>query len=193
MPASGPHSARRPLVLYLLLSLAGLALAAQLTALQASAAFPGLCSSADVPGCDAVAASPYAVLFGVRLSLWGMLGFGALAALAASGLARERPHGGWPAGLLFAGAAAAALASIGLAVLSQAVIGALCLLCAATWAVSGGLLVLGWRLAREAGGVRSALRLDLMEARARPQRTAALILTLAGGIAFLMVHAALRH
>lgn len=193
MPGSSSRSARRSLVLFLLLSLAGLALAAQLTVLRPSVALSGLCSSAGEPGCDAIAASPHALLFGVPLSLWGMLGFGSLAALAASGLTRERPHAGWPAGLLFAGAAFAALVSIGLAVLSQAVIGALCLLCAATWAVSGGLFVLGWRLARESGGVRCALRLDLEAARARPGRTAVLVLTLAGGVAFLIAHAALRH
>ncbi|MCM2332995.1 MAG: hypothetical protein NDI82_03505, partial [Anaeromyxobacteraceae bacterium] len=102
------------------------------------------------------------------------------------------PHDHWPAGLLFIGGASAALASVALAVASHLSVPVTCLLCTAVWTVSGGLFALGWRLAHAAGGVSEALRLDLVAAGARPRRTMVLALTLAGGVAFLVVHAALR-
>ena len=79
-----------------------------------------------------------------------------------------------------------------LAVASRLSLPVSCLLCASVWAVSGGLFALGWRIARAAGGVSEALRLDLAAMKARPQRTLVLVLTLLGGVAFLVVHAALR-
>lgn len=183
---------RRPLILSLVLALAGFALAAQLTFARATASSRLLCTATDPVGCDVVATSGLSLLFGVPLPVWGLLAFGALAALAASGLARDRPHAHWPAGLLFAGGASAALVSATLAVMSHVSLGVTCMVCAAVWAVSAGLFALGWRLAHAAGGVAQALRLDLAEVRARPQRTLVLLLTLVGGVAILIVHAALR-
>lgn len=187
-----PRRSRRPLVLSLVLALAGFALAAQLAAVRATALSRLLCTTTEPVGCDVVAASGLTLLFGVPLPVWGLLAFGGLAALAASGLARDRPHDHWPAGLLFIGGTSAALASVALAVASHLSVPVNCLLCAAVWAVSGGLFALGWRLAHAAGGVSEALRLDLAAAGARPRRTMVLALTMAGGVAFLVVHAALR-
>ncbi len=176
----------------MILALAGFALAAQLTVSRGTALTRLLCTTADPVGCDVVATSGLSLLFGVPLPVWGLLAFGGLAALAASGLAHDRPHAHWPAGLLFAGGAGAALASAALAVASHLSLGVTCLLCASVWTVSGGLFALGWRIARAAGGVSEALRLDLVEIRARPQRTLVLLLTLVGGVTLLVVHAALR-
>jgi uncharacterized membrane protein len=183
---------RRPLILSLVLALAGFALAAQLTFARATASSRLLCTATDPVGCDVVATSGLSLLFGVPLPVWGLLAFGALAALAASGLARDRPHAHWPAGLLFAGGASAALISTVLAVASRLSLPVSCLLCASVWAVSGGLFALGWRIVRAAGGVPKALQLDLVAVRERPRRTVVLVLTMVGGVAFLVVHAALR-
>ena len=85
------NGSRKVLVIIALLSLAGLA-AATYVFVAHSLGYPLFCPFAT--GCDAVQASPYAVMFGVPVSLLGMVGFAVYFGLAVSALRlglRARP------------------------------------------------------------------------------------------------------
>ncbi len=176
-------ASRRPLAAALALAIAGLALSLVLTWIHAGAhaGETSFCTISEGVSCDRVATSRYSVLLGLPVSVWGALGFGLIGALAASGLVRRRPHPSWPAGLLVVLGAFSAAASVALALVSELVIGSLCLLCAGAWAVSFALLAAARRACRP-GGVALAVRADLAALRAMPRRTAGVALALAAGI-----------
>jgi uncharacterized membrane protein/2-hydroxychromene-2-carboxylate isomerase len=156
------------------LGLAGIALAVALARLHvnAHAGERSFCAINAAFDCDRVATSRWSVVLGLPVATWGGLGYLTAALLAGLGLARRRPHATWPRGLLFLVAAAATLASAALAVVSELVIGSLCLLCAAGWAIAVALLVAAWRACRPAG-VRASIGADLAVLRAHAGRTAA--------------------
>jgi protein-disulfide isomerase len=141
----------------------------------AHAGATSFCAISETVNCDKVATSPYSVLLGLPVAVWGAVGFGLSAALAGRGLGGRRPHPGFPRGLLFLVAAAAVTASAALAVVSKTLIGAWCILCAAGWTLSAGLLVAAVAACRPAG-VASSVRMDLRALRAMPYRTAAVVL-----------------
>ena len=173
--------ARGALQVALAAALAGLVLSVILVRLhgQAHAGMSSFCDLSATVSCDRVALSRYSVMFGLPVAVWGVMGYGLAAALAAAGLRRRRPSPTWPSGLLVAIGAAAAAASVALALLSKLAIGALCLLCAASWGAALLLLAAAWRASRTQGAV-AALRADLATLRATPRRSAAL---LAAGLA----------
>ncbi len=150
---------------------------------RAHAGETSFCSISETVNCDKVATSRYSVVLGIPVAVWGAAGYALAAALAGWGLARKRPRTSFPAGLLFGVAAVAVAASIALAVVSKVLIGAWCLLCMASWALSAALLVAALRACRPQGAA-AALRADLALARARPGRTAGAI---AAGIALVTV------
>jgi protein-disulfide isomerase len=82
--------------------------------------------------------------------------------------------------------AVATATAFGLALVSEFVIGALCLLCAGSWLVSGALFAAAWR-ATPPEGVAAALRADLALLRRRLPRT---IAVLAAGAACVALVAA---
>lgn len=174
---------RTALAMALALGIAGLFLSIVLTRLHASAhaGETSFCSISETVNCDRVATSRYSVVLGLPVSVWGAVGFGLVAALAASGLLRRRPHASWPAGLLLVLAAFSVAASVALALVTELAIGAWCLLCAGAWIVSVALLVFARRACR-AQGVAGALRADLAALRARPGRSVALAAAILGGI-----------
>jgi protein-disulfide isomerase len=159
----------------LALASTGLALSILLARLhaQAHAGVASFCTISDVVNCNRVATSRFAILLGLPVAIWGAFGYGLAAALAAWGLSRRRLHGGWPTGLLFLLAAATVLASVALALVSEFVIGAWCLLCVGSWAVSALLLAAAWGACR-ARGVGAAVRADLTALWQSPFRAAAL-------------------
>jgi len=181
-PSPPPAPPRGPLWVALLLSAAGLGIAVTLTRLhaQAHAGVASFCTLNDVVNCDRVATSPYSVFLGLPVSIWGIVGYALSGALAAWGLASRRAAPTWPTGLLVLVAGAAVAASVALALVSEFLIGALCLLCAASWLVAAALLAAAWRACRPAG-VAAAVRADLRVIRASPLRSAALALV--GGVA----------
>lgn len=168
----------------LALSLAGLALSIALVRLhrQAHAGVASFCAISDTVNCDRVATSRYAVVLGLPVAVWGVLGYGLTAALAASGLARRRPTPTWPSGLLVGVGAIASAISLALALVSSFAIGALCLLCAGLWVVAAALLVAAWLGSRPLG-VAAALRADLAAVRANRAGAAAFALVGAGAVA----------
>jgi uncharacterized membrane protein/2-hydroxychromene-2-carboxylate isomerase len=178
-----PPAPRGALWAALGLGLAGLALSLLLARIhsQAHAGETSFCTISETVNCDRVAVSPYSVVLGLPVAVWGVVGFGLAAALSASGLARRRPHPGWPAGLLLLLGAFSAAASVALALVSKLAIGAWCLLCMGAWAVSLGLL-LAARRACAPGGAAAAVRSDLGAVRAAPGRSAALAAALLAAV-----------
>jgi protein-disulfide isomerase/uncharacterized membrane protein len=173
-PAAPP---RGPLWAALVLSAAGLGLAVVLTRLhaQAHAGVASFCTVNDVVNCDRVATSPYSVVLGLPVSIWGVIGYALSGGLAAWGLASRRSAPTWPTGLLVVVAGVAVAASVALALVSELLIGALCILCAASWFIALGLLAAAWRACRPAGAL-AAIRADLSVVRASPARSAAFAL-----------------
>lgn len=178
---------RRPaLVAAAALAAAGLILALVLVQEHATAHAGGssFCAISEYVNCDRVAMSRYSVLLGLPVAAWGALGYGLELALALAGLAPRRRRAGWPAGLLLVVAAAGAAVAVVLAAVSTLLVGALCILCTASWLVSLALLVAAWRACRPAGPA-AALREDLALLRERPGP--ALVLLLAGAALVLLV------
>ncbi len=178
-----PRAPRGPLWTALALSLAGLALSVALARLhaQAHAGVASFCAVSQTVNCDRVATSRFSVVLGLPVAAWGALAYALIAAVATTGLVR-RPRSTWPAGLLFLLGAAAAAVSVGLALVSKLAIGAWCLLCAASWAISLALFATAWRGCRTTR-VAASVRADLAAAWARPQLTAILAVALVGGVA----------
>jgi protein-disulfide isomerase len=165
---------RRPaLVLAAGLAAAGIVVAILLARVhaQAHAGVASFCSISDYVNCDRVARSPFSVVLGLPVAIWGVLGYGVALALALAGLSPRRHHAAWPAGLLVLLSVAFSAVALVLAAISEVAIGALCLLCAGSWAISFALVVASWRACRP-GGVAAAVREDLALLRARPGRTA---------------------
>lgn len=152
----------RPFIAAAALAVAGLALAL-LLARQHVSAHAGLASACNINefvNCDRVATSRFSVFLGIPVAVWGIFGYLLMLGLSAAGLRARRPHGAWPAGLLFASSAVASALAVLLALVSELAIGALCLYCAGSWLVSLALLVTAWRACRP-GGVVASLRADL--------------------------------
>jgi protein-disulfide isomerase len=166
------------------LAAVGVVLAVLLTR-QHAAAHAGLssaCNISEFVNCDRVATSAWSVFLGLPVATWGLLGYGLLAILALVGLAPGRPYDTWALGLLFLGSAVAACAAVVLAALSEFVIGALCLYCAGSWAVSIGLLVVSWWACRPEG-VAPAVRSDVAQLASRPLLTVGVVVAMAGLVA----------
>ncbi len=164
---------RRALQAAAALAAAGLVLAVVLARppAPAHAGVESFCSINDFVNCDRVATSRFSIVLGLPVAVWGGFAYGLALLLAIVGLRRRRPHATWPAGLLVVLGALATAAAVALALVSELAIGALCLLCAASWLVSAALLAAAF-LATRPAGVAAAVRADLSVRRARPSRTA---------------------
>jgi uncharacterized membrane protein len=175
-PAAAPATPPRLAWIIVGLAAAGVGLSIALTRLHASAhaGETSFCSISATVDCDRVATSSYSVVLGIPVAVWGILGFAAIGALAASGLRARRPHAAWPAGLLVLLSGVAVAASLVLAGISKLAIGAWCLLCAGAWIVALATLVTAWR-SLPAAGLGAALRADWEAVRARPGTSAALV------------------
>lgn len=149
---------------FLALCLAGLAVAADLTLIHVKVhtdpAYRSFCAISEEINCDTVAQSDWSVFLRVPTSVWGLVGYLLMGVLAAWGLTRRRLGPTWPAGLLVLLGSFSVLVAIGLGVVSKLVIRSMCLMCIASWAISGGLLLLAWLQARGTG-VAAAVRADL--------------------------------
>jgi uncharacterized membrane protein/predicted DsbA family dithiol-disulfide isomerase len=185
-PQEAAPAPRGPLLVSLALGLAGVVLSVVLARLhgQAHAGIASFCSISDVVNCDKVATSRYSVLLGLPVAVWGVLGYALAATLAATGLSTRRPRPGWPSGLLFLFAAAATAASAALALVSEFLIGAWCLLCMGSWAVAVALLAAAWRACRGTG-VAASIRADVSVLRASPRWSLAAAGLLVAAIAVL--------
>jgi protein-disulfide isomerase len=180
---------RRPaLIAAAALAAAGLVLSAILVWEHATAHAGGtsFCAINEYVNCDKVAMSRYSVVLGLPVAVWGALGYALALLLALAGLSPRRRTETWPAGLLLLVSGAASAAAVVLAVISKTAIGALCLLCSASWLVSFALLAASWWACRPAGPV-AAVRADLALLRERPGQTAVAVLA---GVALVFLVAA---
>jgi protein-disulfide isomerase len=160
---------RRALAAALVVSLGGMALSGWLVRLhvRAHAGFVSFCALGEGWNCDTVALSPYSVVLGLPVAVWGLFGYAAAAVLAGMGLAHHRQREGWPSGLLFVVASLAVAACVALAFVSEFLIHSFCVMCAASWTTALFLLLASWAACRPAG-VRAAVAADLKVVLERP-------------------------
>jgi protein-disulfide isomerase len=168
-PLPEPSSSRPALAAAFAFSLAGIGVGLSLARLhlRAHSGFASFCAISEHVNCDRVAISPYSVVLGLPIAVWGVLGFSLLAVLSGWGLVRRRAHPAWPAGLLVVTSGCAVAASVALAAVSELLIGAFCILCAAAWTLAAATFVAALRAVRPVGAA-TALRADLAALRARP-------------------------
>ena len=180
--------ARWPWWLALLFCLAGLVLSILLEQihfkLHTNPTFHSFCAIDRKVNCDIVARSPYAVLFGVPVAAWGILGY-ALAAVVALWAARSRrPLLAAGCGLILAILFTTSSAVLG--AVSAFLVSAICILCLATYAAN--LLFLLCALVACRGlGLRAALAEPLRTLRERPTRVLVTLAIIGGGAVAVMV------
>ncbi len=190
VPPALEGNARRTLPgVLLLLALAGLAVAIDLWVIHQRAhagAGPSFCDIDEHVSCGKVALSSWSILLGAPLAAWGALAYLAVGGLAAWALPRRRPGPSWPAGLLVLLTGLMSAGAVFLAVVSELVIHAFCIMCACSWVISLALLGGSLLLARRrAGGSVAAVRADLRTLRVRPLPAAAggaVLVALAAGL-----------
>jgi protein-disulfide isomerase len=164
---------RRPLVLFAALCVLGLAASIELTRIHyfthTDPEFHSVCAVTDSVNCETVALSPYSVFAGLPVSVWGILGYLAMAAFAAWGVSRPRPHRLWPLGIMTALASVSLLVSLVLAGVSFVYIDSLCVYCTASYVINVMLVILcALALRRAHAGPVSALRADIRTLTSRP-------------------------
>lgn len=164
-PATLPLAAGHARVLFGL-AVAGFLVASYLSyvhyRLHADPGWRSACDLDERVTCDAVVVSPYAVIFHMPISMIGMwfyLGVGLLVLATLRGRPWTFPRS--PAAVVFVAGFVATAASIALATISIAVIGALCPACALTYGINVSLAVTGWLAIRRSGErVVDALRAE---------------------------------
>ena len=137
------------LLLVLVLSLAGVAVAADLTAEWYRAAGASWCDVSSYFSCTGVRASAYAAVAGIPTAVVGLGGFAVLAFLSATALRGSVRIGRWSVGswILLVSAVGAAI-GLGLSLLEVFVIQAVCILCVVGFALDLAILAVGTSLLR---------------------------------------------
>jgi uncharacterized membrane protein/predicted DsbA family dithiol-disulfide isomerase len=165
------------LLLVLVLCLIGLGVSVELTRIHyfshTDPSYQSICAVNDRVNCETVAQSPTSVFLNVPVSIWGLLGYGMIAVLAAWGLWGRRLHPHWPWGALMMTIGASTVASALLAYISLTLIDAICIFCTILYAVNLGLLgIVIFHLVTNRVGPFQALRADLKGAFSRPVKVA---------------------
>ena len=176
------------------LALACLAVALDLWLIHVRAHSGGGRSFCDIDvrvSCTDVALSRFSTVLVVPLAAWGALAYLTVAGLSATALRRARRWPTWPAGLLLLVTGFLSAGAVVLAAVSELLLRKFCIMCAASWAVSFGLLALALAMVRHAGGAAAALRADLQALRAGPKAAVALAGTVAALAAALVLWHAL--
>jgi uncharacterized membrane protein len=149
----------------------GLALSVYLTwlhvRLHTDPSYVSACAVGGAFNCETVAASRYSVALGAPISLWGVLGYLGLLALARAE-ARRGDKAGAAGHLALYGILLAAV-SLTLAAISFLAIRAMCLVCVATYAVNLGVLAAAFANVRARGGLRARLGAERREFAKRPR------------------------
>jgi len=113
-------------------------------------AYRSFCAISKSINCDTVSQSPYAVLWGVPIAVWGVLSYLSFLLLLMLSLGRSAHHQRiWT--LLFSLALGFSGYSLALAAISTFVIGSYCILCMALYAVNLLLLFFSWIVRRRFG------------------------------------------
>jgi len=131
--------------------------------------YHSVCAVSEGVNCETVAVSPYSVFLGLPVSVWGIIGYLAMGALAVWSSSGRRPHPAWPLGLLSMLAFFSAGASAVLAFVSATRIDSLCLFCMASYGINAALAALCIAaLRRVSGRRRELLALDIRALASRP-------------------------
>jgi uncharacterized membrane protein/protein-disulfide isomerase len=126
-------------------------------------AYSSFCAISKAINCDTVSQSPYAVLWGVPIAVWGVLAYLSFLLLLVLGIGRSASHQRvWT--LLFSMALGFSGYSLVLAAISTFVIGSYCIMCIALYAVNLLLLFFSWIVRRRfnSGPFFKALGEDLI-------------------------------
>ncbi|CAB5121755.1 hypothetical protein D3OALGA1CA_5147 [Olavius algarvensis associated proteobacterium Delta 3] len=147
--------------------------------------YHALCAISETIDCESVAFSRYAVVAGLPVALWGLIGYLVMGGLCIWGLNRVRGASVWPFGILFLLSLSASLVSALLFSISAKLIHSLCILCIATSVVNFSLLALTIaELKRLKIGPISALR---EEARQLPGRRGSVSLFVVSAVVLVAV------
>ena len=183
-----PH--RWPLVVALVLCLAGIGITIQLTSIHyfthTDPAYHSVCAIDEQINCETVAESPYSVFLGLPVSVWGMLVYAVAAALSLWGLLPARPHPAWPRGALLAISSAGLAASALLAYISFVRIQSLCIFCVSLYGLN--LLLFGAAIAALATARRGPLGalVDDLRRPLGPVLVAAIAVLVSAGLVWLV-------
>jgi protein-disulfide isomerase/uncharacterized membrane protein len=135
----------------LVLCLAGLALSGYLAVshyrVHTDPGYHSFCALSKAINCDTVSSSPYSILWGLPVAVWGMAAYGFMLILAS--FAGYNPYEGrqlWASILLTA--MLFSLSSLVFAGISAFKIGSYCILCIATYAINFFLVYMGWIIRR---------------------------------------------
>lgn len=124
--------------------------------------YKSFCAISKAINCDTVSQSPYSILLGVPVPVWGVMGYAWILALI--GYAGSRDAGKqrlWAAVLMTS--FLYSLYSVSLGVISAVIIHSYCLMCIVSYAINLMLLFYAWLIRRRfaENGVFSDLRLDI--------------------------------
>jgi protein-disulfide isomerase/uncharacterized membrane protein len=177
----------------LVLCLVGLGAAAELTRIHVEVhtnpGYRSFCAYSERVNCDTVAESSYSLFASVPVSVWGMIGYVAMAGFSLA-IWRKKKKGdkGAPlTGGLLGLTSFSFLVSVALAYISFTKIQSICVLCFTTYGINAALLAMtGWMVIR-AGGVKEVIKRSvsyfLVE---RPGLSAALLIPALIGVGGLL-------
>ncbi len=136
----GPRARAALLIAVAALAAGALAASVELTRVHylthTDPSYRSVCAINEKVNCETVAQSPWSVLLGLPVSVWSLVAFGCLLALALWGLHRRRLHSAWPDGILLLAALFATGVSTAMAYISYFRIDALCIYCMTLYGIS---------------------------------------------------------
>jgi uncharacterized membrane protein/protein-disulfide isomerase len=109
--------------------------------------YQSFCAISESINCDTVSQSPYSILLGVPVPVWGVIGYALMYVLVVSAW-RPQAEGGRGWALMFWLALGFTLVSVALAVVSSLLIQSYCILCIATYVVNLFTLWFAWLIRR---------------------------------------------
>ncbi|MBN1656244.1 MAG: thioredoxin domain-containing protein [Deltaproteobacteria bacterium] len=109
------------------------------------------CAISEWANCETVAASDFAVLFGLPLAVWGLLAYLTMGALAVWGLRRPLTPPSWPFGLLFLINLFSSIGSVLLYFVCHFIINSLCVVCIGVYFTNLSLLAVSYAELRRIG------------------------------------------
>lgn len=138
----------------LLLALAGLGDSIYLSVshfrVYTDISYKSFCAISKAINCDTVSQSPYAIMLGIPVPVWGVIGYFILTVLLLfAGTSRRKEKSGWT--LLMAIAAIFSFYSIILALISNYYIHSYCIMCIVSYGINFALLFMCWLIRRRFG------------------------------------------
>lgn len=170
-------------IAFLVLCVVGACLAADLVRLHVRVHtdpdYHSYCAMSERVNCETVAASDYAVLAGLPLSVWGLLTYVGLGTLAVWGLRSKLRVPSWPFGILFWLTLGGSAVGVVLFYISHYVIHSICIVCIGIYVVNVALFAVATvELRRRGIAPGAALRDEARSVSKRPRAVVALVAVL---------------